>query len=95
MIRTGMISAIAIGAGMGIGHADFIQSSPMAPHGGAGNSAHEMIENRFHWSNMSLLRTIREIKRRQPNMRFTSGEDTQRFIDEARAGAMYGFDVTE
>ena len=45
--------------------------------------------------NSLMLRVIEQVAKMQGGMRFTSGEDTQRLIREARAGAMYDYDPCE
>ena len=42
--------------------------------------------------NEAMLAALRAIEERSKDMPFTSGEDTQRLLREARAGAMYGYD---
>lgn len=94
-LSSGMIPVIAIGVGMGIGNAQFLPSSCMWSNGGGGKSVDLKLTSPFRWSNTSLKRAIREIESIQANMGFTSGADTQRFIHEARSGAMYGFSPAE
>jgi hypothetical protein len=45
--------------------------------------------------NEAMLEALRKIKERSKDMPFTSGEDTQQLLREARAGAMYGYDPIE
>ncbi len=45
--------------------------------------------------NEAMLEAMRKIEERSKDMPFTSGEDTQRLLREARAGAMYGYDPIE
>lgn len=46
-------------------------------------------------SNEAMLAALREVKERSKDMPFTSGEDIQRLLREARAGAMYGYDSVD
>lgn len=45
--------------------------------------------------NEAMLRAIEKVAKAQEGMRLTSGEDTQRLLREARAGAMYGYEPCE
>ncbi len=45
--------------------------------------------------NHAMLEAIRRAAELQQAMRFTSGEDTQRLLREARAGKMYGDESDE
>ena len=45
--------------------------------------------------NEAMLRAIEKVAKAQEGMRFTSGEDTQRLLRQARAGAMYGYEPCE
>jgi hypothetical protein len=40
--------------------------------------------------NKEALRVIREVEKKQKNMRETSGEDTQKILREGRNGKIYG-----
>ncbi|MDX2043360.1 MAG: hypothetical protein SF097_19240 [Acidobacteriota bacterium] len=42
--------------------------------------------------NYAMLEAIRKVSERNKNRRYTSGEDTQRMLREARAGAMFGYE---
>jgi hypothetical protein len=45
--------------------------------------------------NEGMLQVIRSVAEDQKDMRFTSGEDTQRLLREAREGAMFNYDPDE
>ena len=45
--------------------------------------------------NEKALAALRQIAENQKDRPYSDGSDTQRFIREARAGAMYGYDPTE
>lgn len=45
--------------------------------------------------NYAMLEALRRISERSKDMPYTSGEDTQRILREARAGAMFGYEPTE
>ena len=45
--------------------------------------------------NEAMLAVMRQVAEAQKGMRFTSGEDTQRLLREARSGRMYGDESDE
>ena len=45
--------------------------------------------------NYAMLEILKNISERNKDRRYTSGEDTQRILREARAGAMFGYEPTE
>lgn len=45
--------------------------------------------------NEAMLDVMRQVAEIQTSMRYTSGDDTQRLLREARAGKMYGYEPCE
>ena len=45
--------------------------------------------------NVKMQAILRMIKERHKNRPYTNGSDTQRFINEARGGALYGYDSAD
>src|SRR5919205_139894 len=45
--------------------------------------------------NYGMLEALKRISERNKDRPYTSGEDTQRILREARAGAMFGYGPTE
>ena len=45
--------------------------------------------------NYGMLEALKRISERNKDRPYTSGEDTQRILREARAGAMFGYEPTE
>ncbi|MGH9854193.1 MAG: hypothetical protein ACREBD_30485 [Blastocatellia bacterium] len=45
--------------------------------------------------NEAMLQAMQQVAQMQAGMRYTSGEDTQRLLREARAGRMFGYEPIE
>ncbi len=45
--------------------------------------------------NYAMLEALRKVSERSKDMPYTSGENTQKMLREARAGAMFGYEPTE
>lgn len=45
--------------------------------------------------NSAMLEALRKVSERSKDMPYTSGENTQKMLREARAGAMFGYEPTE
>jgi len=45
--------------------------------------------------NYAMLEALRKVAERNKNRPYTSGEDSQKMLREARAGAMFGYEPTE
>lgn len=55
----------------------------------------QILPDKERKPNEGMLRVIRSVAEDQKDMRFTSGEDTQRLLREAREGGMFGYEPSE